>query len=71
MPSSRRGFANNFFYRSHLMWNRLPLSLREIIRPSKFKIELIKYIWTEFVFSVDSSSVSESEESDFDEEVGD
>ena len=69
LPSSRRGFANNFFYRSHLMWNRLPLALREIVRPSIFKTELIKYIWTEFVFKVDSS-VSASE-SDFDDEVRD
>ncbi len=70
LPSSRRGFANNFFYRSHLMWNRLPLALREIVRPSIFKTELIKHIWTEFVFGVDSSS-SLSEESDLDEEVWD
>ncbi len=52
------------------MWNRLPLALREIVRPSIFKTELIKYIWTEFVFGVDSSS-SLSEESDLDEEVWD
>ena len=52
------------------MWNRLPLSLREIVRPSLFKSELIKYIWNEFVFTVDSS-LSASEESDSDEELGD
>ena len=48
-----RNFENNpsgilhqsFFYRSHLIWNRLPLKLREIIRPSKFKIDLIAYLW--------------------------
>ncbi len=52
------------------MWNRLPLHLREIVRPSVFKTELIQYIWTELVFRIDSSS-SASEASDFDGEVGD
>ena len=47
------------------MWNRLPLSLREIVRPSHFKIELLKYIWAEFVFTVDSS-LSASDEADID-----
>ena len=32
--TSKRGFNNSYFYRTHLMWNRLPLSLGEIIRPS-------------------------------------
>ncbi len=50
------------------MWNRLPLYLREIIRPSTFKTELIKYIWTEFVFKADNSL---PEDSDFDVEEGD
>ena len=45
--SSKRGFAHTFFYRAHLSWNRLPLTLREIIRPSVFKSMLIKYIWEE------------------------
>ena len=68
--SSRSGFANSFFYRSYLMWNRLPLSLREIVRPSLFKTELIKYIWNEFVFRVENdASRTESELSDFDEDM--
>ena len=52
-PNSQRGFANSFFYRSHLMWNRLPLALRETIRPSQFKIKLLQYIWSEQVFNSD------------------
>ena len=47
----KRGFANSYFYRTHLLWNRLPLSLREIIRPSLFKSKLIEYIWTQLVNS--------------------
>ena len=50
--SSKRGFAHTFFYRAHLSWNRLPLTLREIIRPSVFKSMLIKYIWEELTTTV-------------------
>ena len=35
----------SFLDRAHLVWNRLPLELRESIRPSKFKTDLIKYLW--------------------------
>ena len=37
--TSERGFANSYFYRTRLSWNRLPLYLREIMSPSKFKIK--------------------------------
>ena len=43
--ASRGSLFNSFFYRSHLQWNKLPISLREIIRPSEFKIKLLNYIW--------------------------
>ena len=48
-PSSRNGFSLSFFHRSHLMWNLLPLYLRQIKRPSVFKIKFIDYIWNESV----------------------
>ena len=47
--TSKHGFANSYFYRTHLSWNRLPLSLREIISPSKFKIKLLEPIWKDFI----------------------
>ena len=51
--SSKRGFAHTFFYRApHLSWNRLPLTLQEIIRPNVFKSRLIKYIWEELPTNV-------------------
>ena len=53
-PDSNRGFANSYFYHTHLLWNRLPLSLREIIRPSEFRTKIIQYIWKELV-TVDNS----------------
>ena len=52
----RRGYSNSYFYRSHLSWNRLPLSLREIVRPGAFKLELLKYIWSDLVFEPGSMS---------------
>ncbi len=43
--TSNQGFNNSFFYRAHLMWNILPLSLREVVCPATFKNSLLKYIW--------------------------
>ena len=60
--TSKRGFNNSYFYRTHLMWNRLPLSLREIIRPSIFKAKLIEYIWNEYI-SKPSDDYSDSDDS--------
>ena len=65
----------SFFYRAHLIWNRLPLELREIIRPSEFKKDLIKYLWehdikTEYESSINDvindsrNYISDSESSD-------
>ena len=45
------------------MWNRLPLSLREIIRPGLFKIELLKYIWADLVPNANRSSLEDSDSS--------
>ena len=53
--SSKRGFSHSYFYRTHLSWNRLPLSLREIIRPSEFKCKLLQFIWKEFVICTSDS----------------
>ena len=38
------GISKSFFYRAHLTWNQLPLDLRDIGAPSKFKKELLKVI---------------------------
>ena len=60
--TSKRGFSSSYFYRSHLLWNRLPLIIREIIRPSVFKAKLIDYIWNEYIFA----PFNDSEHSDSD-----
>ena len=38
-------FENNFFYRSHLAWNILPITLREISDPSVFRPKLREHLW--------------------------
>ena len=60
---SRGGFRHSYFYRTHLMWNLLPLSLRQIIGPSAFKVNLTDYIWKELV-RVDHLSESNLSEND-------
>ena len=42
---TNHGFRNSFYYRVHLMWNKLPLNLREIVCPGTFKIALLRHIW--------------------------
>ena len=59
-----KAISKSYFYRTHLIWNRLPLSLRDIARPGAFKVELLKHIWKEFVCT--SVSVDSSSDSDFD-----
>ena len=49
VSTTRRGFSNSYFFRTHLMWNRLPFDTREIIRPSVFKEKLLKFIWRNLV----------------------
>ena len=44
------------------MWNRLPLSLREAIRPSIFMAKLIEFIWNEYI-SKPSDDCDDSDES--------
>ena len=61
-PKRNVGLSKSFFYRAHLEWNRLPLSLREISRPSNFKSELLRYLWKEIAAS--SVSVEDGLEPD-------
>ena len=42
---SQGNLSQSFFYRTHLLWNRLPIGLREIVRPSEFKKKLIDHLW--------------------------
>ena len=39
-------FQNSYFYRAHLEWNKLPLTLRVVEDYDKFIDHLKKYLWT-------------------------
>jgi len=53
IPKSNLAFSDNknsvlnksFFYRTHLLWNKLPLDIRAIINLSTFKNKLLKFLW--------------------------
>ena len=45
--STVRNFGNSFFYRAHLAWNKLPLSIREITYTNEFKEKVLRFIWDE------------------------
>ena len=60
--NTKRGFKNSYFYRTHLLWNRLPLYSREIIRLSEVKSKLMDHIWTHLV-TIENTSDDEFYES--------
>ena len=35
----------SFYYRVHMLWNHLPINIREEQAPSKFKALLIAHLW--------------------------
>ena len=50
-----------YYYRTHLSWNRLPYPLRAAVNPGEFKSKLIDYSWKNLV---DLSHISDSNQSD-------
>ena len=70
---TNRNFNNSFFYRAHLMWNRLPLNLREIVCPGQFKTALLEYLWkvdimTEYRKCLNEMGIDNDEDSDPEDE---
>ena len=53
-------FANAYFYRSHVLWNSLPLKIRTIKFPRRFKSELKAYFWKN-LSNLESSSFSDND----------
>ena len=51
--SSSNAFANSYFYRVHLKWNRIPLQIREISCPCSFKSRVIAFLWKEVLSDLD------------------
>ena len=56
---SSNPLANTFFYRTHSKWNSLPLSLREIECPLRFKTGLKEHLWKTLLFDPDASYTSD------------
>ena len=46
---SSNPLANTFFYRTHSKWNNLPLLLREIECPLRFKTSLKEHFWKNLI----------------------
>ena len=47
--TSNRNFGNSYFYRAHLLWNRLPRATREIVSTNAFVTAILDYLWKECV----------------------
>ena len=43
--STNSSLNKSFFYRTHTLWNSLPLDIRQINTPSNFKVNLVEHIW--------------------------
>ena len=49
-------FANSFFYRTHLLWNKLPINIRSIHSFFEFKASLKEYFWTRLNTDLNNNS---------------
>ena len=43
--TSNNPLEKSFFYRTHILWNGLPLQVRQIVSTSLFKSEVTKHLW--------------------------
>ena len=52
----RSQLYKSFFYRTHLLWNNIPLEIRQISRLVIFRTELLKFLWRSIFTEGDSSN---------------
>ena len=50
--------SRSFFYRTHLLWNSLPLETREIFSTSQFKSKVTEHLWKAIITEDLSNSFS-------------
>ena len=50
--------SRSFFYRTHLLWNSLPLETREISSQSQFKSKVTEHLWKVIITEDHSNSLS-------------
>ena len=48
--NTRSPLSKSFFYRTHLLWNTLPLPVRQITSTSLFKSEVTKHFWKTLLY---------------------
>ena len=53
--SSTSAFSKSFFYRTHHLWNRLPLDIRSTFDSTSFKLQVTDYLWKNLVPDMDDS----------------
>ena len=58
--SSTATLNKSFFYRTHNLWNRLPLEIRQIVSPIEFRRELIIHFWELVCEENGSDSIDDS-----------
>ena len=54
--TTTNAFANSFFYRTHLLWNKLPIDIRAIDSPDEFKNKLKAHMWSRLNDDLNSKS---------------
>ncbi len=45
----------SFFFRAHLLWNKIPYEIRKITDPSFFKVAIIEHFWKHVLDEIDIS----------------
>ena len=56
LPTGRgsRLFENSFFYRTHSLWNKIPINIREITCTTTFKTRLKAHMWQTLMTNLES-----------------
>ena len=60
LPTGRgsRLFENSFFYRTHSLWNRIPVEIRDIACTITFKARLKAHLWQTLISNLESDDPS-------------
>ena len=54
----------SFFYRTHSLWNSLPLNIREFSFPSEFKNKVVNHMWNDILKQEDGECLEDFHQSD-------
>ena len=56
--SSSNPLAKSFFYRTYTLWNQLPLDIRSLPEPHKFKSKVLAFLWNSILVDLDNSVIN-------------